>query len=335
MSARHSSSSKGSFSALAISVLLHALLIALLVFSGVWKQPPKRVLAAGEPIEAMLMLGELPSSKAAKQASARAASKPRPKPPVSQPPAAKPQQPKPSPKPEQAKQPPQPKPQTQVPKPDVVAQQKAAELAKKKEAEKLKKAQEEKRRQEQILLEEKKKQEEAEQKERLAEQQKKEAREKERQEKLAKLEEIRKKKADLEAKRKREEARLQQMADANARAAEDRRASDNDGTVGSPPPGNGGTDTALQGRYVAMIAQKVTQSWLRPDSARPGIVCKVRIAQIPGGEVIRANVVSPCNADPLTQRSIEAAVLKAQPLPHQGFESVFNPDIIFTFRYDG
>lgn len=335
---RHASSSKGNISALVISVLLHALLIALLVFSGFWKTPPKRVSAAGEPIEATLMLGELPSSKAAKQAAKQTASrrtKLRPKP-VSTPPPVTPRQPKPSPKPQQAKQPTQPKPQTQVPSPDKVAQQKAAELAKKKEAEKLKKAQEEKRRQEQILLEEQKKQEQAEQKERLAEQQKKEALEKERQEKMAKLEEIRKKKAELEAKRKREEARLQQMADANARASQDRNPSDNnDGAVGSPPPGNGGVDTALQGRYVAMIAQKVTLNWLRPDSARPGIVCKVKIAQIPGGEVIQANVVSPCNADALTQRSIEAAVLKAQPLPYQGFESVFNRNIIFTFRYDG
>ena len=57
--------------------------------------------------------------------------------------------------------------------------------------------------------------------------------------------------------------------------------------------------------------------------------------QIPGGDVIQASVSTPCNADDLTRRSIEAAVLKAQPLPYSGYESVFRREIRFTFRYDG
>ena len=44
---------------------------------------------------------------------------------------------------------------------------------------------------------------------------------------------------------------------------------------------------------------------------------------------------SPCNADDLTRRSIEAAVLRAQPLPYQGYEPVFSRNIVFTFHYDG
>ena len=72
-----------------------------------------------------------------------------------------------------------------------------------------------------------------------------------------------------------------------------------------------------------------------PDSAQPGIRCSLRIVQIPGGEVIQVSVTSPCNVDDLTRRSIEAAVLKAQPLPYRGYESVFQRDILFKFRYDG
>jgi colicin import membrane protein len=79
----------------------------------------------------------------------------------------------------------------------------------------------------------------------------------------------------------------------------------------------------------------VQQNWLRPDSAQPGIRCAIRIIQIPGGEVIQVSVTSPCNVDDLTRRSIEAAVLKAQPLPYRGYESVFQRDIKFNFRYDG
>jgi colicin import membrane protein len=51
--------------------------------------------------------------------------------------------------------------------------------------------------------------------------------------------------------------------------------------------------------------------------------------------VIQVSVTSPCNADDLTRRSIEAAVLKAQPLPYRGYESVFERDITFNFKYDG
>jgi colicin import membrane protein len=46
-------------------------------------------------------------------------------------------------------------------------------------------------------------------------------------------------------------------------------------------------------------------------------------------------VSSPCNADELTRRSIEAAVMKAQPLPYDGFQSVFTRQVRFTFRFDG
>jgi colicin import membrane protein len=99
--------------------------------------------------------------------------------------------------------------------------------------------------------------------------------------------------------------------------------------------GNQGTDNSLLGRYQVVIQQAVRQNWLRPESTRPGIVCVLSIVQIPGGEVIQASVSTPCNADALTRRSIEAAVLKAQPLPYRGFESVFRREIRFTFRYDG
>ena len=51
--------------------------------------------------------------------------------------------------------------------------------------------------------------------------------------------------------------------------------------------------------------------------------------------MLSASVVAPCNGDELTKRSLEAAVLRAQPLPYRGFESVFQREISFNFRYDG
>ncbi len=89
----------------------------------------------------------------------------------------------------------------------------------------------------------------------------------------------------------------------------------------------------LQQQYVATIQSLVTRNWLRPPSARRGLSCRVRISQIPGGEVIDAAIASPCNADDATRRSIIAAVMKAQPLPYQGFEKVFNRQFTFNFLY--
>lgn len=88
-------------------------------------------------------------------------------------------------------------------------------------------------------------------------------------------------------------------------------------------------------KYMLAIQQVVTQNWLRPPTAEEGLVCVVNVVQIPGGEVISANIGSPCNADPVTRRSIIAAVERAGTLPYRGFEQVFERNIQFNFIYDG
>ncbi|MBW3550059.1 MAG: cell envelope integrity protein TolA [Proteobacteria bacterium] len=99
----------------------------------------------------------------------------------------------------------------------------------------------------------------------------------------------------------------------------------------SAPPGNDGIDPSLLARYQAAIQQAVLSKWTRPETVPLGARCKLVIRQLPGGEVMSAEVSSPCDYDEQGRRSIEAAVLKAQPLPHAGFEPVFNRTLIFTF----
>jgi colicin import membrane protein len=65
------------------------------------------------------------------------------------------------------------------------------------------------------------------------------------------------------------------------------------------------------------------------------VACTVRVFQIPGGEIIAAEIVRPCNADDATRRSIIAAVNRVGELPYRGYESVFNREIEFVFRFDG
>jgi colicin import membrane protein len=238
--------------------------------------------------------------------------------------------PKPQPQPRPA--PPPPRPQPKPPEPvreepevvpppaeDPIEQERVAEDGELPALEQQRREQEERRRREQRELEER---------ERLAAVE----RERERQ-----LEDIRRQREQAEREREREEQRLaeidqrrdierermEQLADQERREQEGQRA------------GTDGSNTELLARYAMALQQTVTQNWLRPDTAQPGLECTVRILQAPGGEVLSANVVPPCNGDDLTRRSLEAAVLRAQPLPYAGFEPVFEREISFVFRYEG
>ncbi len=88
-------------------------------------------------------------------------------------------------------------------------------------------------------------------------------------------------------------------------------------------------------KYQAAIQSFVTQNWLRPPTAQPGLRCTVKIVQIPGGEVISAAIAGTCNGDQATRRSIIAAVERGGALPYRGFEKVFEREIDFIFIYDG
>ncbi|MCB1552753.1 MAG: cell envelope integrity protein TolA [Xanthomonadales bacterium] len=303
------SESAGNLRALALSLLIHLLCVAVIAIGLFWTRTEAPLSVAGSVIEATLVTSQpLP---------ARPPDAPR-RPPQPTPEAPKPQ-PKPTPAPQKAETPPQPTPQAPVQQPDTRETEKAARLAQQQAEEKAKREEQERRRQEQVLLDQQK-QEEVERKERLRKQQL------EREQQLA---EIRKLREEAERKRKLEEEKLKQIADRRQPTAE--RAP----TTPAPPAdklGNQGKDDSLAGRYALAIKQIVTQNWLRPESVT-SVQCSVRIVQIPGGEVINVNILNPCPADELTKRSLEAAVMKSNPLPYRGFESVFKREIDFQFCY--
>lgn len=82
--------------------------------------------------------------------------------------------------------------------------------------------------------------------------------------------------------------------------------------------------------YQFALQQKVLRNWARPASARAGLDCLVQVRQSATGEVISANVVS-CNGDAAVERSIEAAVYKASPLPLPENTVLFDPNLRFRF----
>ena len=118
------------------------------------------------------------------------------------------------------------------------------------------------------------------------------------------------------------EQRAQQLADAKAQQVQSR----------APPPGDPNSRTLHNASYVAALQAAILRQWIRPESVRIGQECQVLIKQIPGGEVVSVQISPNCPYDELGRRSVEAAVLKASPLPYAGYEDVFSRDPVFTFR---
>ncbi len=171
-----------------------------------------------------------------------------------------------------------------------------------------------------------------------------EQRERERQEQLsrqqAELEAIRKQREDAERQRKLEEERLKQLAarreaDDSARRQVEAEAAMQAQMAREQQEFRAGQLATLGEQYYAAIQAQVTNNWLRPPTAQPGLRCTLGIVQIPGGEVISANIKGRCNGDEATRRSLVAAVERAGSLPYRGFEEVFEREIDFIFRYDG
>lgn len=311
--------------AIVLAIILHAVLFALM-FAGLWwTRTAAPVSAAGSPVEAELVDAD------ALSASMRKVLRDRPEPVAAQPlPDPQPEpveeeaaplpQPLPEPVPEDAPTPPQPKPQDFVVEPDTTEQDEVVAAPTPTPADE-KQLQEAKRRQAQIDLTEQKRQDEAERKRRLAQ---------EAQEREQKLAEIRRQRAAAMREAELAEQKLKQIADARA-LAQSGAAADSGGAA-SPPPGNNGADTGLQARYAAALQEAILSKWTRPETVPVGARCRLVIKQLPGGEVMSAEVSSPCAYDEQGRRSIEAAVLKAQPLPYSGFEKVFARTLTLNFE---
>ncbi|MEX2125146.1 MAG: cell envelope integrity protein TolA [Woeseia sp.] len=215
------------------------------------------------------------------------------------------------------------------PEPDPAEQQRI-------EAERLKRQQDleqeqERIRQQQVVeqrrleqeAEERQKRDEAEQQRRqreAEEQRKREEAELERQRQEAerkRLEDIERQR--LENERKRREAEdAEQQQQFEAELAEEQRLLD-------------ALDSGELARYRFAIQQSIQQAWIRPASAVPGLKCVVEVRQLPGGEVVGVTIAS-CNGDAAVQRSIEAAVYKASPLPEPENPALFDRNLRITFE---
>jgi colicin import membrane protein len=303
--------------AVVLALLLHVALFALMFVGLWWTRSSAPASAAGSPVSAELIdTSDLSAAMRRTLASRPEPAKPTPAPPQKVEEEAAPlPQPIPEERPQESPVPRQQQAQDFVPEPTPVEQEKVDRNAV--SAETREREQEEKRRQEQIDLTEQKKQEEAEEKLRLAEQQRDE-----------KIKKIQAERARLQREADLAEQKLKQIADARATQASNQAAA----SAAPPPPGNEGIDPGLKARYAAAIQEAVLRNWTRPENVPIGQRCRIYITQLPGGDVMSAKVDPSCPYDELGRRSVEAAVLKAKPLPYAGFEAVFQRNLTLNFE---
>ncbi len=84
-------------------------------------------------------------------------------------------------------------------------------------------------------------------------------------------------------------------------------------------------------QYIARLASRIQNAWIKPPSARSGLDCVVNITQVAGGEVTSAKV-SQCNGDAAARQSIENAVYRASPLPAPPDPALFERNLVIHFH---
>jgi len=137
-----------------------------------------------------------------------------------------------------------------------------------------------------------------------------------------------KQKAAAEAKAKAAEAKAKADAEAAARA----RAEADLRAQLSAEQEQQRARSALE-EYIPYIQQKVVRNWIRPPGSPEGLVCVVKVRLIPGGEVVGATVIQG-SGDPVFDRSVESAVLKASPLPLPEDPALFSYFREINFKFN-
>jgi colicin import membrane protein len=84
-------------------------------------------------------------------------------------------------------------------------------------------------------------------------------------------------------------------------------------------------------QYIARLSSKIQNAWLKPPSARAGLDCIVNITQVAGGTVTSAQV-SQCNGDAAARQSIVDAVYRASPLPPPPDPALFERNLVIHFH---
>jgi colicin import membrane protein len=298
MPPRQKSLTRGRWSSIALSFLLHSAIVATAVIAWkYWKRPPP-------PVETVAIQGTLVDESALKGAKPAPAPEPTPPPP----------EPEPLPTPEPEEQGP--------PKPDPAEIERRLEEEKKAQE----KVEQEKLEQQKRDQEQKAEQERVENEKQAAEKKRLDA------EKQAAAEKAvaDKKKADEAAAKKRaaDEASAKKAAAEKARLAQEAELRK---SLEAEERGRALQNSDEAARWHAQIVAKIQRAWIKPPSAQPGISCTVLVTQVPGGEVTSVRVDSCNGGDAALRESVERAVYNASPLPSPPDPALFERNLELTF----
>lgn len=226
-------------------------------------------------------------------------------------------------------------------------QQRQAQQEQARQQEQQRQLQEEQQRLKEQQLQEQRVQEQRQEQQRQAEQEKvrqqeqqqrqqAEARERQEAERKRQAELERQKKAEAERQRVAEIQRKQKEEAERRKAAEDARVLANrEADLQRQLAEEEGLNQAVAGgeldAYINLIVQRIERNWNRPPSARPGLDCRIKVAQAPGGTVLSAQVTE-CNGDAAVKQSIEAAVMRSSPLPPPSNPRLFERNLLLVFK---
>ncbi len=131
-----------------------------------------------------------------------------------------------------------------------------------------------------------------------------------------KAEEEARKKAEAEKQRQAEEALAASLAEEESRLSAERAAA----------------NQRAVNEHAALIKAKVQRSWIRPPGSGEELNCLVSVRLIPSGEVVDVSIVRG-SGDAAFDRSVEAAVFKASPLPVPQDPSLMDQFRSFRFEF--
>jgi colicin import membrane protein len=164
-----------------------------------------------------------------------------------------------------------------------------------------------------------------------------------RQEEEQRLEAERQARAEAEAKRRsEEEARRQAEEEAKAKEAAERARAERDARQRAEREADLRARLAeeearaspgyqsLKASYVAAIQRHVERRWYEPPGTTEGLVCRIYVMQIPGGEVVGTRFGA-CNGNAAVRQSIETAVRNSSPLPAPPEPSLFEREVELVF----
>lgn len=140
-----------------------------------------------------------------------------------------------------------------------------------------------------------------------------------------------KRKAEADAKAKAEaEAKAKAAAEAKAKADAERALQEQLAAESAALANARNQDIISQ--YVGLIGEKVQRNWIQPPTSRAGLSCVVQVQLMPTGDVVSVQIVQG-SGDATFDRSVEAAVYRAAPLPLPPDPGLFESFRTVQFRF--